>query len=444
LNGELSTHTHNNVTLTQPDVKKQDVFIKKEYLPAPNKLLKIEKSRDDVTRMLNFVNPPAEVVTVAPALPPLTNKSGIIVKNETQMLQPKIEVEPTVEVAVKVDPPLPAVMPEEPLPPPPPSPAKEVKADDKKDRPIKVETSTAKTSSSSSSSSSKTSSSSSHRHSSSSSSHHKSNHHSSSSHKSGSSSHRDCSRCYKRSKIKHANIGIQCRRDSNSGKSLPSATVTTATDITASTARIPTINRELNTVSRTSPLALASGLENLKYSRFFHIEVHPNGGASFVHMYQDEIAGLNDEEMDELVDEYFQVVFSEDGNGFANHVMGIVHDAAAYLPDLLEHMAENYPNLTVKAGVLGRNSDIETSTMTQYNEQVRRIKVLWLLASVSQHFFVFHFKVVKNYAHGTVRYGPLHQISLVGKVHEEVGGYFPDLLARLEANKFLNRVSFKR
>jgi lysine-specific demethylase 9 len=384
LNGELSTHTHNNVTLTQPDVKKQDVFIKKEYLPAPNKLLKIEKSREDVSRMLNFVNPTVvEVVTAPPALPPLTNKSGIIVKNETQMLLPKIEVE-TVQEVVKIEPPpLPAVKIEvpPPLPPPPPSPAKEVKPEDRKDRSVKVEGSATKTSSSSSTS--KTSSS--HRHSSSSSSHHKSNHHSSSSsssHKSGSSSHRDCSRCYKRSKIKHANIGIQCRRDSTSGKPLTSSTsstttaTTTVSDIAAMTARISTANRELNTVSRTAALALASGMENLKYSRFFHIEVHPNGGASFVHMYQDEIAGLTDEEMDELVDEYFQVVFSEDGNGFANHVMGIVHDAAAYLPDLLEHMAESYPNLTVKAGVLGRNSDIETSTMTQYNEQVSETKEL--------------------------------------------------------------------
>lgn len=52
----------------------------------------------------------------------------------------------------------------------------------------------------------------------------------------------------------------------------------------------------------------------------------------------------------------------------------------------------------------------------------------------------FNFQVVKNYSQGTVRYGPLHQISLVGKVHEEVGGYFPDLLKRLEQNPFLNKV----
>ncbi|XP_052897943.1 uncharacterized protein LOC128304754 [Anopheles moucheti] len=229
---------------------------------------------------------------------------------------------------------------------------------------------------------------------------------SSSAHKSASGS-RECSRCYKRSKIKRANIGIQCRRGATSGIASQSLDGGFGNE---STARIGSINRNANCHLR------SKHLDGLKYGRFMRIEVHPNGGASVVHMYQDEISVLSDTEMEELVQEFFQVVFAEDDDGFADHVMGIVHDAAAYLPDLLEHMAENYANLTVKSGVLGRNSDIETCTMTQYNEQV-----------------------VKNYSHGTVRYGPLHQISLVGKVHEEVGGYFPDLLKRLEDNPFLNK-----
>ena len=40
------------------------------------------------------------------------------------------------------------------------------------------------------------------------------------------------------------------------------------------------------------------------------------------------------------------------------------------MPDLLDHMAENYPNLTVKNGVMGRNSDIESTTMANYKDQV--------------------------------------------------------------------------
>lgn len=88
------------------------------------------------------------------------------------------------------------------------------------------------------------------------------------------------------------------------------------------------------------------------------------------------------------------------------------------MPDLLEHMADIYPTLTVKNGVLGHKSDIETTTMLQYRENV-----------------------CKTYNNGTFRYGPLHQISLVGTVHEEVGGYFPDILQMMEENVFLRMVS---
>lgn len=241
-------------------------------------------------------------------------------------------------------------------------------------------------------------------------------------HRSSSSS---CSKCHRRSKVKKCNIGVQCKESESSIKvSSTSSSTETLTETgtppasplppqqPSSSSSTPTpTNRDVN--------CTRNGLDDFKYGKFFRIEVHPNGGASVVHLYQDEINSLSTTEMDELVEEFFKVVFGEDENGFADHVMGIVHDAASYLPDLLEHMAENYANLTVKAGVMGRNSDIETCSMREYNEQV-----------------------VRNYSQGTFRYGPLHQISLVGKVHEEVGGYFPDLLERLEKNPFLYQVSF--
>lgn len=43
----------------------------------------------------------------------------------------------------------------------------------------------------------------------------------------------------------------------------------------------------------------------------------------------------------------------------------------------------------------------------------------------------------KTYSGGTFRHGPLHQISLVGTVTEEVGGFFPKFLDLLEKNIFL-------
>ncbi|XP_076277049.1 uncharacterized protein LOC143207459 [Lasioglossum baleicum] len=223
---------------------------------------------------------------------------------------------------------------------------------------------------------------------------------------------RVCSRCYKRSKIKRASIGVQCKRD-RSMVSLSSKPVSHV--LSKSTNENLRLNLQTKNYKMLhNPPLKSELLEGLKYKKFIHIETYPNGGATVVHMYQDEIDALSHEQIEELAQEYFKVVFGEDENGNAHHVMGIVHNAAAYLPDLLDYMADNYPTLTVKNGVLGRNSDIETTTMAQYKDQV-----------------------CKSYSNGTIRYGPLHQISIVGTVHEEVGGYFPDLLQKLEENPFL-------
>lgn len=336
------------------------VLIKKEYVSSPAKIVKIEKTREEVTRVLNFnCEENCRKDAVVPNCDLKTNEKLANFVNNNAPFSVISENKENSKNNVSTP----------------------IKGGDKEKTERK--------------STEKTSSTSTHHHNSHGSSSSKSSHHhksssSSSSRRSSRSS--ECSKCYRRSKIKKASIGVQCKRQ----------------EMGVEPERIPVMHREINCIKK--------GLEHLKYGRYFRIEVHPNGGASVVHLYQDEINSLSPEEMDELVEEFFEVCFAEDEDGFANHVMGIVHDAAAYLPDLLEHMAENYSTLTVKAGVLGRNSDIETCTMSQYNDQV-----------------------VKNYSHGTFRYGPLHQISLVGKVHEEVGGYFPDLLQRIEQNPFLKK-----
>ncbi|XP_059489044.1 lysine-specific demethylase RSBN1L [Neocloeon triangulifer] len=230
--------------------------------------------------------------------------------------------------------------------------------------------------------------SSSHRSSKSSSSRH---HSSSSSHHKSSSSRRsddrknECPHCGRRSKVKKAHIGIQCRRDRTFTK-------------TVSLPRPP--------ASETS-----ARMQNL-----IRVETNANGGASVVHLYQDEICRLSPEEMEVLVDEYFKVVFQEDEDGNPMHVMGIVHGAAAYQPDYIDYMAEKHPNLVVSNNVLGRSNETEMSTMLKYCENV-----------------------YKNYSFGTIRYGPLNNISIVGTVHEEQGGFFPDLLEILEQDPFLKQ-----
>jgi lysine-specific demethylase 9 len=50
-------------------------------------------------------------------------------------------------------------------------------------------------------------------------------------------------------------------------------------------------------------------------------------------------------------------------------------------------------------------------------------------------------KVQAHYSCGTFRHGPLHQLSLVGTINEESGGYFPKMLNLLEESPFLRMVS---
>ncbi|KAG8197465.1 hypothetical protein JTE90_007209 [Oedothorax gibbosus] len=199
-----------------------------------------------------------------------------------------------------------------------------------------------------------------------------------------------CLRC--RQKLtKHRNVSIQCKRD-----------------------RHDKLQEKIGVSQRIPRLPQGMDMRHLKYGKYIRLEVYPNGGAALLHLYWDEICHMHRKELRCLAEEFLKETFLEEPYGVARYVMGIVHNAAEYLPDLLEHFADRYPNLVVKTGPLGRQSDIETTTMAKYCDQVHA-----------------------HYSQGTFRTGPLHQISLVGTVHEEVGGYFPDFLQILEENPFL-------
>ena len=140
--------------------------------------------------------------------------------------------------------------------------------------------------------------------------------------------------------------------------------------------------------------------------QLIHIDRHPNGGASMVHMYQEEINRLPKEQVEELARMYFKEVFVED-NGCARHVMGIVHGAAEGIPEVVSYLALYHPELVVKVGHL-RKSEIETVKMEEYAARVKA-----------------------NYSMGTFRCGPMMHLSLVGQVSEESGGYFPEFLGEM-------------
>ncbi|KAJ2940974.1 hypothetical protein O0L34_g13100 [Tuta absoluta] len=210
--------------------------------------------------------------------------------------------------------------------------------------------------------------------------------HSSSRHHSSSSS-SSCHHCRRRARIKRCSIGVQCRRDR--------ATAPTSHAL--------------------APIVDNPEIKNLKYHRLMKVDTHPNGGASVVYLYQRDIDMLSQPQQEALAKEFLKLVFSEDSEGWAHFVCGVVRGAAASFPCLLTYLAEHHPKLAVKAGVLAKASDIETTTMARYFQQVQQ-----------------------SYAAGTFRCGPLHQISLVGTVHEEVGGYFPDLLKLLGQCPYLD------
>uniref|UniRef100_A0A6J0TDN8 Lysine-specific demethylase RSBN1L isoform X1 n=1 Tax=Pogona vitticeps TaxID=103695 RepID=A0A6J0TDN8_9SAUR len=154
-------------------------------------------------------------------------------------------------------------------------------------------------------------------------------------------------------------------------------------------------------------------LDMLEFRQFIHTEHQPNGGASVIHAYSNELSHLSPVEMERFAEEFVGLVFSENENCSAYYVMGIVHGAATYLPDFLDYFSFNFPNSPVKMEILGKK-DIETTTMSNFHAQVKR-----------------------TYSHGTYRAGPMRQISLVGAVDEEVGDYFPEFLDMLEESPFL-------
>lgn len=107
-----------------------------------------------------------------------------------------------------------------------------------------------------------------------------------------------------------------------------------------------------------------------RFSRLIHEEVQPNGGASVLHAYADELSLLQSGEKERFACEFLELAFSEISKGAARYALSVVHGAAAYLPDFLDYFAFNFPNTPVKMEILGKK-DIETTTISKFHSQVR-------------------------------------------------------------------------
>lgn len=113
------------------------------------------------------------------------------------------------------------------------------------------------------------------------------------------------------------------------------------------------------------------GLDRLEFGCLVHVEHQPNGGALVAHAYSKELSVLSPVEMQRFAQEFVTLAFSEDQDGAANYVMGVIHGAASYLPDFLEYFSTKFPNSPVKMEILGKK-DIETTTMANFHTQVSR------------------------------------------------------------------------
>ncbi|ESO11110.1 hypothetical protein HELRODRAFT_91729 [Helobdella robusta] len=158
-----------------------------------------------------------------------------------------------------------------------------------------------------------------------------------------------------------------------------------------------------------------SSRSDLKYKHLYFVNECNPGGSTSLHCYYDDLINLSPYQYEEFVDEFLGLVFEESTPKVPNHVIGIVHNAAQNLPDLLELMADDYPDLVVKRTLMGK-SDVETLKLSDYRKMVHA-----------------------TYCNGTFRCGPLLQVSLVGATSEECGDYFPSVLDMLQSNLFVKK-----
>jgi hypothetical protein len=135
------------------------------------------------------------------------------------------------------------------------------------------------------------------------------------------------------------------------------------------------------------------------FQSLIHIEEHPNGGASLIRTYYNDYQRLSTENAHLFVNYFFNLVYGET-NQRARYSIGVLHDGAGYLPDLVDYFSLTYPKMIVKTSNIFNSKEVLTTTMSEYRHNL-----------------------VQSYAHGTFRYGPLMSISLVGTVtgREECG-----------------------
>ena len=151
------------------------------------------------------------------------------------------------------------------------------------------------------------------------------------------------------------------------------------------------------------------------WQQYFHIERDPNGLGEVLHLFPNEISPLHLQELPSIAHEFLKLAFIEDEEAKARFVMAIVHEGSKDTPHVLTHLVEENPQLMVKSNVsLSDHHAIRSLPLCDYYEELKQ-----------------------SYKNGLSTTPPMHQITMTGKLSEEVGFYCEKYLNALERNCFM-------
>ena len=221
--------------------------------------------------------------------------------------------------------------------------------------------------------------------------------------------HRDRDRDRDRKKRSAVSVGLQCNLDIKEEKPRLTFPDLNSTSTSDSVKRCG--------YSMANPLLPLSGCRDYTWAQLMYLEVYANGGGKVLHAWQEDVDRLSEKDSWTFAEEFLKEAFIEE-DGLAVYCAAIVHNAAKGLPDFLEYLGDEHPNLPVKHGVIGHPRELETTTMSVYRD-----------------------KVQDHFCAGTFRFGHLDNLSLVGTASEEAGGFFPDILDMLDEIPILSLVS---
>ncbi|KNC86446.1 hypothetical protein SARC_01402 [Sphaeroforma arctica JP610] len=145
-----------------------------------------------------------------------------------------------------------------------------------------------------------------------------------------------------------------------------------------------------------------------------YLEIDSQGGGYVLHVFMSQALRQADVATQQLfVEDIVHESLNEDADGYAFLCMTIVHGAGSSVPNVLNALSATNPRLKVIVETFGKAGYAHEDV----KDYVERID--------------------KTYDSGVHQAGAMRNISLVGTIQEETGGYFPDVIDMLKANPFL-------